>query len=260
MLFDLQGKRKNFIRVVYVVLAVMFVVGFLGSGVGTSGSGGGGFFDLFGFGGGSSSLLQDQIDDAEQQVERAELTGGKRAQRAALLDLAQANFTFASSAEGVDADAQGYTEKGTQAATGGVDAWEQYLKTKPSKPDAGVAALAARTYSLLGDPRGALKAQKIVVEANPEAPVAWEELGLYAYANGDDDLGGEAQAKTLALVPKDQRNTVEAQLDTERKAGRTFHRDSEARERARREQGNDGDDNFGQPLPGQGGGHSTPGG
>ncbi len=56
MLFDLQGKRKNFIRVVYVVLAVMFVVGFLGSGVGVGGGGGGGFFDLLGTGGGSNSV------------------------------------------------------------------------------------------------------------------------------------------------------------------------------------------------------------
>ena len=40
MLFDLKGKRKRFVQVTYVVLAVLFAVGLIGFGIGGGVSGG----------------------------------------------------------------------------------------------------------------------------------------------------------------------------------------------------------------------------
>src|ERR687892_2445330 len=73
MLFDLRGKRRRFIQVVYALLAALFLVGFVGFGVGSE-SGAGGIFDALGIGGGDTSSSNPQydedIEEAEQQLEQ----------------------------------------------------------------------------------------------------------------------------------------------------------------------------------------------
>ena len=71
MLFDLSGKRKRLVQVVYATLAALFLVGFVGFGIGSSGAGG--LLDGLGLGGdGSGGSLSgqydDQIDSANQRL------------------------------------------------------------------------------------------------------------------------------------------------------------------------------------------------
>ena len=63
MLFDLRGKRKRAVQVVYASLAVIFLVGFVGFSIG-SGNAPGGLLDAIGLGGngGSGGSLSTQFD------------------------------------------------------------------------------------------------------------------------------------------------------------------------------------------------------
>ncbi len=69
MLFDLRGKRRRVVQVVYATLAALFLVGFVGFGIGSDGVGG--FADVFSgesSGGSLSSQYDDQIDNANEQL------------------------------------------------------------------------------------------------------------------------------------------------------------------------------------------------
>src|SRR5918996_5601076 len=72
MLFDLRGKRRRFIQVVYGLLAALFFISFVGFGIGSDVSGG--IFDALGVGGGDTSSSNPQydedIEDAEQRLEQ----------------------------------------------------------------------------------------------------------------------------------------------------------------------------------------------
>jgi hypothetical protein len=87
MLFDLQGKRKRFVQVIYAGLAILIGGGLVFFGIG--GAGNGGLLDAVGIGGGntsSSSNYDDQIDKANETLQ-----GNPKDERA-LLALARYQF------------------------------------------------------------------------------------------------------------------------------------------------------------------------
>ncbi|MEX0993096.1 MAG: hypothetical protein WDZ37_03780 [Solirubrobacterales bacterium] len=246
----MRGRRKRLIQVSYVILAVLFGVGLVGFGVGTGGSGGG-LFDAIGGGGGSAdSAFDDEVSNARTATKQSPKSAK------AWLDLARAEFTLSQSPAGIDPEAGAYTDKGETAANEGVAAWERYAKLVNGEPNAGIAQYAADTYAQLGDAEGAQEAQQIVVDGNPKAANAWAFLSLFAYANGDNELGGEAQTKAISLTPRDQRNTAKDDLEDKEKAGKKYAREvakaKEEAEKAKSQGGGDAGQGFG-PLPGQGG-------
>lgn len=247
MLFDLRGRRKKFIRVVYMALAVLFAVGLVGFGVGTGG-GPGGLFDAIGGGAGSNnSAFEQPIKDAKKR------TLQNRKSVAAWLALARANFNLSQSPAGIDQKAQSYNDRGEEAANDGVAAWERYLKLHPKRPNSGVAQFAAQAYAFLGDADGALDAQQIVARAPNAGAKVWEFVALYAFANGNGKLGKQAQQKALALTPKDQRNTVKSTLQDEEKQGKKYAKGvAQQKKAAKKQKGTPAGTSFG-PLPGQGG-------
>jgi hypothetical protein len=252
LLFDLRGRRKRLIQVTYLILAVLFGAGLVLFGVGTGG-GPGGLLDAFKNSGANSSSVFDQsIKSAKQK------TVQDPRDRRAWLELARAEFNLSNSPVGTDQNTGQLSDKGQQAAVGGVDAWEHYLKLKPAKANAAVAQFAAQAYGSLGDASGALKAQQIVVDQTNTA-IAWSQLALYAYADGKNGLGDRAQARTLKLTPKDQRNTVQATLKGQEKQAKSFYKNAKKQEKAQKkgggQQGTTPGQGFG-PLPGQSGGAS----
>jgi len=70
VLFDLRGKRRRVVQVVYSLLAASFLIGFVFFGVGTGGVGS--ISDLFNGGSSSSvtSQFDDQINAANEQLKR----------------------------------------------------------------------------------------------------------------------------------------------------------------------------------------------
>src|SRR5436190_17658436 len=129
MLFDLKGKRKRFIQVTYVALAVLFAFGLVGFGIG--GGTNGGILDAItgnGGGGGSTSVFNDRVTSAER-VTRLHPKEA-RAWRA----LAQARFNLARAGDGYDPSTGQFTDKAGNDLTASANAWERYLSLKPRKP------------------------------------------------------------------------------------------------------------------------------
>src|SRR5687768_16367349 len=109
MLFDLKGKRKRLVQVVYVTLAILFGGGLVLFGVGGNVSGG--LVDAFRGGGDGevNSVFSDNVEEAKRRVVRNPDSAAAR------LALVRAQFQFASSTEGSDAETGALTDRGQQA-------------------------------------------------------------------------------------------------------------------------------------------------
>ena len=255
MLFDLRGRRKNLIRFIYGGLAVVFMITFIGAGVGVGG-GPGGFFDLLKGGGGgqTNTLFDDQIEAAQKQTQ----VNPKSA--AAWLALAKSDFQLANSNAGIDPDTQSLNDRGQQAAIEGIDAWERYLKLNKGNPNSTTAQFAANTYGSVGDAKGALKAQQIVVDRYPDRGNAWAQLALFAYASGNDAARqqGAGQGDRVDRPRQAQHGEGPAQGSGEAGQGlpQAVRQGAEGRQEAAagasgKGKGGQAAQPFGQPLPGQ---------
>ena len=228
MLFDLQGKRKRFIQIVYALLAALFLISFVGFGIGSDAAGG--IFDAFGLGSNSSGTsnpeYEQEIEDAEARLEQ-----DPKNERA-LLDLARIHFLAAQNEfEQDESGATVVTENAQVELEASADAWQRYLALDPSKADGGVALQLGAVYDTLmrsaaqSDPQ-ALPAileegeqtARIAAEQQPSANtyLTWAQ---FAYFAGDTKAGDEAAKKLLAEVDSAQRKTAERQLEQLEKTG-----------------------------------------
>lgn len=205
MLFDLKGKRKRTVQVIYVFLALSFVVGFLIFYVGSGTNSGGSVIDaLKGNGGGNS--LDDQVKKAEEQTRKHPQS------EQAWLKLTAAQFSVATSGENYNQQTGQYTQKAAGPAGDATRAWEHYLALKPEKPDPNAAAQVVKLYALaLNQPTKAAQTQQIVVEVRPNS-ASFYQLAQYSYLAGDDRQGDLAAQRAVDLAPKAQRKQVEKQL------------------------------------------------
>jgi hypothetical protein len=213
VLFDLRGKRKRVVQVSYALLAAIFLVGFVGLGIGSGGNSAGGIFDVFGLGGdgggGSLSGQYDaQIDNANERL----ATDPK--DTAALLKLSK--YEYYKAKQGVTQDQttgeisiseDAHTELGKS-----VDAWEKYLKVNKGKPNAAIAAQIVQAYYFLSNAQGAAEAQRIVASNQPSSG-SYGQLAFYLYFAGSISEGDRAANKAEAEAPKSQRSQVKQQLE-----------------------------------------------
>jgi hypothetical protein len=194
MLFDLQGKRRRVIQVVYALLAALFLIGFVGFGVGTE-SGVGGIFDAFTGGDGASSTnpqYEEDIEQAEQQLAK-----DPKDERA-MIQLAETHYLAAQDQLETDEETGQpiVTDEARVELDESVTAWEDYLKVA-KKPDADTAALVVQAYVLLNDAEGAAETQRIIADDRPSQN-AYGTLALYLYLGGDIKGGDEAAKRAVA--------------------------------------------------------------
>ena len=222
MLFDLSSPgRKNIIRVVYGVLALLFLVGFVGFGIGGE-LGGGGIIDSItgnDSGGDAADQYEQQIEDAEEKLE-SDPTDEK-----ALEDLAYYRALSGTAQLEVDESTgqpTGLTEESRNEFEAAVDAWSRYLETDPKKPDPRTAGQVLQAYQFLGDAGGAADVQEVLVKDDPSF-VNYGQLAFLRYL--DLDLkGGDAafdKAETEAEPSNDaqlkQLEQIRAQVVKEKK-------------------------------------------
>jgi tetratricopeptide (TPR) repeat protein len=214
MLFDLSSPgRKNVIRVVYAVLAALFLIGFVGFGIGGE-LGGGGIIDSI-TGGGDGDTAEEyeqQIEDAENRVE-ADPTNER-----ALADLVQYRYLSGDSQlerDETTGQPTALTEESRSEFEETVAAWDRYVQTNPQRIDVTAGTYAVQAYVYLGDASGAAAAQKLVAEAQPNAN-AFFQLASYYYADGDFKNGDKAAEQAVAEAPANQRKQVEKALDQTR--------------------------------------------
>ncbi len=229
MLFELGGKRKRLIQVIYVCLAVLMAVALVGFGIGGGTSGG--IFDALGIGGDSGSS-SPQYDAQIQRAEDALQADPK--DEKALITLARTNFLAGQAA--TEQDAQGrvtLTDETLARYRDATDAWERYVKTDPKKADDGVAALMIQAYTALTgtDPATvqqdldqALRASQIVAEARPSFGT-YLQLATYAYYAGDEAAGRAAEQKALQEAPDStSKNQVKQQVKQAKAQGASIQK------------------------------------
>jgi len=212
VLFDLRGKRRRLVQVVYSLLAASFLIGFVFLGIGSGGIGS--VSDLFGgnSGGSTSSQFDSQISAAQAQLQKDPKDS------AALLRLAENEWFKAKSGVSQDPNTgqiTGISDDAHTALGQSADAWAKYLKVNKGKADAGVANEMTQVYALLNDASGAAKAQRIVTADQPNQNT-YGTLALYLYAGNNIGAGDAAAKKSVSLAPKSVRKQVKQQLDQTR--------------------------------------------
>jgi hypothetical protein len=246
MLFDLQSPgRRNVIRVVYALLAVLLGGGLIFFGIGGNVSGG--LFDAFdsGGGGGGGNPFEDEINTAEERLQQ------NPQDTATLAELVQLHYQAGQNQIEVDQDtgAQSLTEDGEQELREGADAWDRYLKAseKGGQPPANsVSLVAVNTFAILGDTSlsqavaassgtealekansavtswsDAAAAQQIVADAQPAAE-AYAKLAFFLYRSGDSQGGDQAAARARELAKPNEESSLDQSLNQLKKQGETL--------------------------------------
>jgi hypothetical protein len=253
MLFDVRGKRKRFIQATYLALAVLFAVGLVGFGIGGGASGG--FFDALKGGGGGGSGASGTYKKEVARLQR-EVRLAPKDERV-WVKLAQARYNLARSSGDYDPNTGQFSGGAGNVLAAATQDWERYLSLKPRKPDAATAGLMLQSYATLirlanGDPldrfKRAERAGEIIAEQRP-SPSSYFNVAAIAYQIGQIGKGDRASKEAVRRTPKDQRNTVRAQLDDAKKQGlkakRQIKQSKEQAKRAAKQAAKSGKDPFG---------------
>jgi hypothetical protein len=254
LLFDVRGKRKHVIRVVYAILALLMgaslflVVGPLNVG------------ELLG--NGASTSASKVFDEQIERIERRLARNPQDAQLLLALTRARINDGNArvevvseTEVPTIDADAR----REYEAA---LEAWNRYLKQAGDEPSATLAQLVALTsFRLAESATGvneaveyvakATRAQKIVAEQRPTLN-SLSTLAIYQYFNGEFAAAGKTTKEAAAKASgKTQAKSVERQLAEYRKRGKEFAKQKKQLAKAEKEAGKEALKN---PFQGLGGG------
>jgi hypothetical protein len=281
MLFDLQSPgRRRVIKIAYGTLAVLFVVGFVGFGIGTE-AGGGGILDSItgGGGGGGDNPFEDEIEAAEERIAQNPKDAAAFAEMVAL--------RYQAGNQDVEVDEETgqatLTQSGERQLQQGADAWANYRKLSGQKVDPSTATLAVQTFATLGDAsiRGAItassgqdalseaddavadwsaaaEAQQVLVDARPNAS-GYSNLAFFYYRSGQTAQGDRAAQQALAQAKGAEKQQVQQELKQAKQEGQRLAQGiAQLREAQQQTAGAGGAG--GNPLEGLGGGGALGGG
>ena len=207
VLFDIRGHRRTVVRWVYGGLALMFLVGFVGFGVGSDVGGGllgGGHGGSAGGHGGGGGSLEDQADELRERVQSdpADHDAWRR------LSLVLANLAYEQS--GGHGGSSELADDGRGRLVESVVAYEEYtMLLRGRRPARALAQTAARSYMTLRLPFDAVKAQRLA--ARRRDPQGQFLLAQYEAASGDSIGAERALRRAIAAAPAAQRQQLRGQ-------------------------------------------------
>lgn len=226
MVFDIRGRRRHVVKVVYAVLAVLMgaslflVVGPLNIG------------ELFNSNG--SSAGGEVAKPYEEQAERLEAKLKKAPEDEQLLQgLTRARVTAGNSLLSSEPSEEDLTEALQQYQLAS-SSWSEYLDAA-KEPSAGTAQLVApallslaersRTYDQAQrNIEAASEAQGIVAKQRPTLN-SYSTLALYTYFTGDYKAAEAAQAKAAKLTQaKSEREQLDKQMEQVMKNAKEFQK------------------------------------
>jgi hypothetical protein len=226
MVFDIRGKRKHVVKVVYAILALLMgsslflVVGPLNIG------------SLFGNENGSTSaasVLEEQASTIERKLKK----NPEDEALLAALTRARLNAGNAGIVEDPTVGTREVPQESLVQFRKGAEAWEKYVKATAGKPKPLIAQLAATTYFTSAEfsPFGnqtklnleaAARAQKYAADAAPTifslSTLAIDQFFSLDFASGDKTT---KQAAALAST-KAEAKSVEKQLVAYRKQAKKY--------------------------------------
>ncbi len=160
MLFDLQSPgRKTAVRIIFGFLALIFATGFIFLGIGTEG----GFNPFDSAGGSTDDALEQQIEDAQKEVDANPDDPDPLA--SLIVIRAQSGDRQLEYDEATGAPVA-LTENSRQEYEEAISLWQDYLEMEPRKVNAAAAAAIVQSYRFLGDVKGAIAAQEELVESD----------------------------------------------------------------------------------------------
>jgi tetratricopeptide (TPR) repeat protein len=239
MLFDLRGRRKNVVKVVYATLAVLmglslFLV-----------IGGFNLAELFN----GNDTSGDAAQQFEEQAERIETKLKKSPEDPDLLvALTRAQINTGNSLVTLEPNGQQVMTLGAvQSYQQANDTWTKYLEAT-DEPAVGLALLVAPTMFRLAETsrsleearrniEGAAEAQKIVAEQRPSLN-AYSTLAYYTYFTGDFAAAEAAEEKAKSFTrEKGEEESIEKQLGEIRKRAKEFDKEIKAAEQQAKKAG-----------------------
>ncbi|HUB99449.1 MAG TPA: hypothetical protein VMS11_06460 [Solirubrobacterales bacterium] len=254
MLFDIRGKRRNVVKVVYAVLAVLMGLSlFLVTGIGNISS----LFD-----GGSESNNGAVI--YEEQAERIERKLVKSPEDPELLQaLTRAQLNAGNQLVEATAEGTVLTQETVQMYRKASETWSEYLKAT-TDPSASVAQLIAPTFVTLAETApsapgfeenmdAAAAAAAIVAKQRPSLN-SLSTLAIYQYFAFEPEAAAKTRAEAIALTKgKFERENLENQLDEYKKRSGEAEKQLKALEEANKASGNQGNkEKLENPLGGLG--------
>jgi hypothetical protein len=212
MLFDLRSAgRRRTVKTVYLGLALLMFVGFVGFSIGSSGLSGG-IVDAItgnkGSGNGSGAAIKRQQAAINADARRTRTSPTNPAAWAAL---SRDHLQMASLGDNFDPSTGNYTAAGKRELAAAGSAWNKYVALNPKKPDEGLARQIVQAYISLNQPANATSAQEIVTEVDPSQQT-FTNLAIYAYAANQARKGDLAASKAVSLAPKKQQKNLKQQL------------------------------------------------
>lgn len=253
MLFDLRGRRKRVIQVVYALLAILMAASlFVAVGPFSITDA----FNTGGGGGDARDVFADRIERLERKLRR------NPDDQTALAQLTIAYYSAGNA--GIERDPAGQptgiSEEAVTDFDRAGDTWQRYLKTDPGEPNPTAAQLAAQSMLYAASAGTALEfedsitvaaeAQQIFAEAEPSVN-SYLQLAQFRYFAGDTAGGAEAGRRAVQEAPASQRRQVEALVRQYRQQGEQVQRQVEAASKA---QGGAGKQALENPLGGLSGG------
>ena len=254
MLFDLgTGKKKRFIQVIYGLLALLFLVGFVGFGIGGE-VGSGGIADIFT--GNSSQIEETQFSEDADEIEK-ELEAQPRNEEL-LIELISTRYSAGNALLQTDSETglPVITEQAEQEYEKAADAWDRYVALNPQQVNTSATTFAVQTFTVLAQNASseteadtnwaaAAEAQDMLVKRRPTLG-NFSNLAFYAYASLDFKRGDAAAERASALAANPgARKRIERQLANYRKQAKAY----EAQRRQQEQQENQGDDNGAPEVP-----------
>ena len=204
MLFDLRGRRRRVVQVVYLMLALLLGGGLVLFGIGGDVSGG--LVDAFKGGGGQStdSALEDRV---KRQEERLQANPGDER---VLQNLVRDYYSLAVSQR--ESGSVGFPEGAREDLREAGTYWQRYQQAA-DEPSADTARYALQIYDegALDRPKEAQKAAAIIARDANDA-VSYLNLVQIATRAGDTRTADLAGQKAVELAPKSQKKAIEQQL------------------------------------------------
>jgi len=210
MLFDLRGRgRRRTVKVIYIGLAVIFLLGFVGLGVG-GGFGSGGILSAFtkegggGGGGGYSAQIKKYRKLTEQQPSNA--SAWENLAKDLYHEAGNEPYTVASTGE--------VTAKGKTLFKQVSAAWQGYIALNPPRPNSELAQLMVNVYGEQGlnEAAKAVEVLQIAVADRPTDAALYAQLAEYAYKAHNVRVGDLASEKAVSLAPAEQRTRLKDEL------------------------------------------------
>jgi len=259
MLFDIRGKRRHVVKVVYAVLALLMGLSlFLVTGA----------VNLTGLIGGGNEA-GSAVAGLEEQSERIERKLVKEPENADLLvALTKSQINVARNLVNlVEVEGRAVPEPTSESRAEmqrASESWSKYLEAtqKPSAGAASIVAPALYEFGLQGQTpqeietsmKAAADAQQIVVDERQDLG-SWSSLAIYRYLALEFAPAEKAEDEAKKLTTsKFERENLENQLEETAQGAREFQKQIQAQEKANKGAGKAQLENLENPFGGLGGG------